>query len=186
MNGSDVDKTLMQLKCMLNRNEFPDEAISFEYGNTLLHLLMQTNSPFAKECIKVLCQKGKVNINAQNQFKETALMTAIDNYQTLESSKDKLNSIDNIFALLDFSPDVNILDDNNQNVLHRICQSDCVILLSKFLELNTNINQKDSLGKNPIEYLPTDALNKMRKYYENYALSKKLKLNITETLKGVL
>lgn len=186
LNGSDVDKTLMQLKCMLNRNEFPDEAISFEYGNTLLHLLMQTNSPFAKECIKVLCQKGNVNINAQNQFKETALMTAIDNYQTLESSKDKLNSIDNIFALLDFSPDVNILDDNNQNVLHRICQSDCVILLSKFLELNTNINQKDSLGKNPIEYLPTDALNKMRKYYENYALSKKLKLNITETLKGVL
>lgn len=70
--------------------------------------------------------------------------------------------------------------------IKKICQSDCVILLSKFLELNTNINQKDSLGKNPIEYLPTDALNKMRKYYENYALSKKLKLNITETLKGVL
>lgn len=186
INGTNTDTTLQYLKLLLNRDSLPKELQTFEYENSLLHILMQTNSPLTKECIKILCRKDGVNIDAQNQFKETPLMLAAENYLMLNNAKDKLICIDNILTLLDFSPNVNILDDNKQNVLHRICQSDCVILLSKFLELDSNINQKDVLGKNPIEYLSENALNKMRKYYESYALNKKLKLNLTESLKRLL
>lgn len=181
------NSALCNLAFQLKRNKINDvQNIQLENGNYLLHQLMQICSPYTKECIKELCKKDKVDVNQLNQMKETPLMSALEKYATLSTTREKLNCIDNIFALLEFNPDINILDDNKQNVLHRICQSDCVILLSKFLELNSNINQKDVLGKNPIEYLTTDVADKMRTYYENYALSKKLKIDITNNIRRLL
>lgn len=179
------DETIIRLNLELRKNIKFNIGQILEDGNNLLHMISKIHSPYAKECIHFLCQNEKININAQNTFKETPLMVAIDSYQMANNTKEKLNCMDNINALLKYSPDVNILDDNSQNVLHRICQMDNTILLSKFLDLDTNINQKDKLGKNPIEYLVYDVTNKMRIYYENYALKKNLRLGLEETLRRI-
>lgn len=186
VNSVKKDESLLRLNLALRKNADLNIGKILEDGNTLLHLLSKVHSPYAKECIQFLCKTGKVDINAQNNLKETPLMVAIDSYQMANNAKEKLNCIDNIYSLLKHNPNVNILDENNQNVLHRICQMDCTILLSKFLELDTNINQKDKLGKNPIEYLSCDVTNKMRIYYENYALNKKLRLGLEGTLRRLI
>ena len=180
------DESLLKLNLALRKNAKFNIGQVLEDGSNLLHVLSKTHSPYAKECIQFLCQNEKLDINAQNNLKETPLMVAIDSYQMANNAKEKLNCIDNINSLLKYNPNVNILDENNQNVLHRICQMDCTMLLSKFLELDTNINQKDKLGKNPIEYLSCDVVNKMRIYYENYALNKKLRLGLEGTLRRLI
>lgn len=186
LNSVKQDESLLRLNLALRRNAKFNIGQVLEDGGNLLHVLSKTHSPYAKECIQFLCQDGKLDINAQNNLKETPLMVAIDSYQLANNAKEKLNCIDNINSLLKYNPNVNILDENNQNVLHRICQMDCTVLLSKFLELDTNINQKDKLGKNPIEYLSCDVANKMRIYYENYALNKKLRLGLEGTLRRLI
>lgn len=176
-NSRKQDDALIRLNLELRKNKGFQINKTLAGGNSLLHIISKVHSPYAKECIHLLCQNEKININAQNDLKETPLMVAVDSYQMANNTKEKLNCMDNINTLLNYNPDVNLLDDNSQNVLHRICQMDNTILLSKFLDLDTNINQKDKLGKNPIEYLVYEATNKMRIYYENYALNKNLRLD---------
>lgn len=140
----------------------------------IIHILAGLPHPFAKECIQKLCLNKIVDINSLNEFSETPLMSAIDAYVTAENVTEKYAVLDNIKVLVDNDVDIQALDENNQNILHRICMGDSVILLAKFLEKNININQKDKLGKNPIEYLSTNLSNKMRSYFEAYVIRHKI------------
>ena len=151
----------------------------------ILNILSTLNHPIANECIKKVCEIFPKKVNLKNEFGETPLMLSVDSYETAKNDFEKLCCINNINVLLANGADVNILDDNKQNVLHRVCQSNCLILLSKFLEKDVNINQKDVLGKNPLEYLSKEITNKMRNYFENYAREKGITLGIENILKGI-
>ena len=149
------------------------------------HLLAKTHNPLAMECLAKLFQNEPGLVNVLNDLEETPLMTAIDSYEFAKNDFEKQCCIDNINTIIENKADVNLTDTNGQNIMHRICQLESLYLISRFLDLNVNINQKDVLGKNPIEYLSKDITNKMRNYYENFARSKSLTLGIENILKGV-
>lgn len=191
-----LEQILNNLKNSNDKNEITNSLLDFLYilGNddfelekekNILHTLVGTDNPIAKECIEKYCKQFPNKVNEKNESCETPLMNAIDTYEYAQNDFEKLCRLNNIESLISAKADVNLLDDNKQNVMHRICQIDSLILLSKFLDLNTNINQKDLLGKNPIEYLSKDMANKMRNYYENYVISKNLTLGIEKIIKGV-
>ena len=167
------EKTLL-LQSLLKTLSLEEYNVSKIKNRNVLHKLARVPHPIAKECINKICLLDTNIINELNEHQETALMSAIDAYMCAENDREKLCILDNIKVLQDKNADVHLLDENNMNVLHRICFSDCVILLAKFLDLNVNINQKDKFGKNPIEYLSPKLSNKMRTFFETYAIKKKL------------
>lgn len=176
LDSKKQNETLILLNSELRKNKYMPSHVRFSDDNNILHLVSKIHSPFAKECINTICSQNMADINKTNDFQETPLMVAIDSYQTANNAREKLNCTSNIITLLKFKPDINMLDQNKQNVLHRICQMDNVILLGKLLDMDANINQKDITNSKPVEYLSTDPTDKMRIYYENYVLKKNLRL----------
>lgn len=151
----------------------------------ILHKLATINHPISKECIERFCKLYPDKINVPDSFGDTALLLSAETYAFAKNDFEKLCCINNIITLIDNGADVNILNSYKQNIMHSICKTDCLILLSKLLEANVNINQKDIIDRTPIEYLSKEITNKMRNYFENYARNKGITLGIENILKGL-
>lgn len=152
-------------------------------GAKMAQTIAGIDNPIATECIEKILSFAPKTVNSVNSFQQTLLMIAMDNFDYASDGYSKQCITDNIDTILEHNPDINKVDSNKQNVLHKICQLNCLYLLSRFLDLNANINQKDILGKNPVEYLSQDLSDKMRNYYENFAISKKLTLGFKNIIR---
>lgn len=135
--------------------------------NNILHLIAGIKSPYAKECIKLALDEG-YDINKQNKYGETPLIKALDSYLGAITTEEKIILMQNIKAILDANPNVDLTDNNKQGALHRVCQSGNPLLLMEILRLNPKINQVDSQGYTPFDYIPADTDNPMRKITNEY------------------
>lgn len=176
-SGCDIDKNTIQL----SKNAVLNTDIKFlkdGEGNNILHLAAISPSFFAKECISNAIEAG-IDINAMNYNNETPLMRALDAYLYCSDQEEKINLLQNIKLLLDNNPNVDLADNNKQSALHRICQSGNLILFNEILKLNPKLNQVDTMGKSPFEYIPVEADTPMymtaEKYLQNNKILKEIK-----------
>ena len=114
------------------------------------------------------------NLNAKNSYNETPLMCALNEYICSTDPEDKVNLLRNIIILLKASPDIDLIDNNKQSALHKVCQSGNAILLNEILKLNPKINQVDVLGKTAFEYIPQKNKNVMYYIAKEYLKSFKI------------
>ena len=136
-------------------------------GNNVLHLVAGVKSSYAKELIKLAIDEN-YDIDKQNQYGETPLIKALDSYLSAITTEEKIILMQNIKAILDANPNVDLTDINKQGALHRICQSGNPLLLIEILRLNPKINQVDSQGYTPFDYIPIDTDNPMRQIISEY------------------
>ena len=136
-------------------------------GNNVLHLVAGVKSPYAKELIKLAIDED-YDFDKQNQYGETPLIKALDSYLGAVTTEEKILLMQNIKAILDANPNVDLTDINKQGALHRICQSGNPLLLIEILRLNPKINQVDSQGYTPFDYIPIDTDNPMRQIISEY------------------
>ena len=174
INGENVDLEILQLtkNFFLNSNV---NKLKDSNNNSILHIVSQSTSPYAKECLKVALEKG-ADINSLNDDKETPLMSAVNAYLCTSSPEEKINLMQNIKLLLDNEPNVDLIDNNKQSVLHKLCQSGNLILFNEILKLNPKINQVDINGNTPFQYIPENANVPMyiaaREYLKNNKIIK--------------
>ena len=129
-------------------------------GNTPLHSLSKSSSPYAKESLKALIDGG-MNVDETNDLGETPLMIALDNYLCASTLEEKINIMQNIKLLLEYTKNIDIVDSNAQSALHRVCQTGNIILFNEIFKLNPKINQIDILGNTPFEYIPNEVKEPM-------------------------
>ena len=168
--GAKLEKSLIRLFCYLSHNT-PD----FEETQDLLQQLVQTNNPYAKECLIKLFKTQSIDINKQNSNGETPLILALKSYQEARTNKEKLANMQIVKCLLDFGANVDIADNNQQTALHQAVFSNNIILLNEVLRKHPNINYTDINGYNPIQYLSDDNEDPMCKVYNIYAQKRALK-----------
>ena len=174
INGENVDLEILQLTKNLFLN-MDVNRLKDNNNNSILHIISQSTSPYSQECLKVALEKGAY-INAMNNDKETPLMSAVNAYLCTSSTEEKINLMQNIKLLLDNEPNVDLVDSNQQSVLHKICQSGNLILFNEILKLNPKINQVDINGNTPFQYIPANANVPMyitaREYLKNNKIIK--------------
>lgn len=164
--SDDFNEAILQLSKNILLNQRLKLKTDSE-DNNILHLIAGIKSPYAKECIKLAIDEG-YDINKQNQYGETPLIKALDSYLGAVTTEEKIILMQNIKALLDANPNVDLTDSNKQGALHRICQSGNPILLMEVLRLNPKINQVDSQGYTPFDYIPAETDNPMRQITNKY------------------
>lgn len=142
-------------------------------GNTILHLIAQSNSKYASECLKAAIEQG-ANIDATNQFSETPLISALNEFLCATSTEDKINLLRNIKILLDANPNVDLVDDNKQSALHKICQSGNLILFNEILKKNPKITQFDINNNSAFEYAPLNVKKAMNIILKEYLSNNKI------------
>ena len=153
-SGNKADKEILQLTKNIILNQRA-QFLTDEEGNSPLHIAASSTSPFAKECLKIALNKG-FDINKMNNNQKTPLMSSVEAYLGADSIEEKIILMQNIKLLLDNAPNVDLTDDNEQSVLHLVCQSGNLILFNELLKLNPKINQIDKNGNTPFEYIPKD------------------------------
>ena len=155
LNGEKTDIEMLQLTKNLQLNDSAANLKDWN-NNSILHIAAQSPSPYAKECIKAALEKG-IDINAINENKETPLISAINAYILANSVEDQINLMQNIKFIFDAKPNIDLTDNNDQNALHKICQSGNLVLFNEILKFNPKINQIDINGKTPFQYIPENA-----------------------------
>lgn len=155
LDGENADEDILQITKNLHLNNSIADLTDWN-NNTILHIAAQSTSPYAKECLKAALEKG-MDINALNDDKETPLISAINAYICAGTTEKQIALMQNIKLLLDCEPNVDLVDNNKQSALHKICQSGNLILFNEILKLNPKINQVDINGNTPFQYIPTNA-----------------------------
>lgn len=155
LNGESIDENILELVKSFYINGYISRFTDGNH-NTILHLLAQSASPYAKECLKIALEKG-MDINALNDDNETPLISAVNAYYGVGTIEKQIALMQNIKLLLDSEPNVDLVDNNNQSALHKICQSGNLILFNEILKLNPKINQVDINGNTPFQYIPANA-----------------------------
>ena len=164
--NNDYNEVILQLSKNVILNPSLKSKTDSE-DNNILHLIAGIKSPYAKECIKLTLDED-YDINKQNKYGETPLIKALDSYLGAITTEEKITLMQNIKAILDANPNVDLVDSNKQGALHRVCQSGNPLLLMEILRLNPKINQVDSQGYTPFDYIPVDTDNPMRKITNEY------------------
>ncbi len=155
LDGENADENVLQITKNLHLNNSVTNLTDWN-NNTILHIVAQSASPYAKECLKVALEKG-MDINALNDDKETPLISAVNAYICAGTTEKQIALMQNIKLLLDAEPNVDLIDNNKQSALHKICQSGNLILFNEILKLNPKINQVDINGNTPFQYIPINA-----------------------------
>ena len=168
--GAELEKSLIRLFSYLCCNTLDEED-----ADEILWQLVQTNNPYAKECLIKILKTQPVDVNKQNSNGETPLILALKSYQEARTNKEKLANMQIVKCLLDFGANVDIADNNQQTALHQAVFSNNIILLNEVLGKHPNINYTDINGYNPIQYLSDDNEDPMCKVYNIYAQKRALK-----------
>jgi len=166
------DKELMMFyKNIYKRPEILHNIDSF--GDHALTSIAKSKSPYSNSCLKAALEKGG-NINLANYNKETPLICALNEFICSENLEDKINILRNIKLILESNPDVDMVDNNNQSALHKICESGNLILFNEILKHNPKINQVDIIGKTAFEYIPPEANATMYYVAKEYLKNSKI------------
>jgi len=168
LQSSNADSAVLNLtkNIILNPNLKTDIG-----GKNILQYISRTASSYAKECITAAIAAG-FDINERDNSGETPLIKALDAYLCSSRPEEKIILMQNIKVLLDAGADTDLTDNNGQGVLHRICQTGNPVLLKALLLHNPKVNQVDSQGLTPFDYIPADLENQMRIITNEY-LSRK-------------
>ncbi len=144
-----------------------------EFGDNALTSLAKSKSPYSTACLNAVLEKGG-NINLANGNKETPLICALNEFICTENLEDKINLLRKIKLILESNPDVDLVDENKQSALHKICESGNLILFNEILKHNPKINQVDITGKTAFEYIPPEANASMYYIAKEYLKNSKI------------
>ena len=142
-----------------------------DIGRNVIQLSMLGRDERIKTIISKALSKG-VDINAQNNFGQTALMTAIKNFITAEDNEEKMVDLSVIKFILEQNPDIDIQDKNKQSAFHLACMSTSVALLTLILSKDPHILLRDVKGKIGANYFKT---NEIKELYQKYTMGLALK-----------
>ena len=137
-----------------------------ELGRNIIQIALASRDERVKSIILKAIAKG-TNINAQNCFGQTPLMTAIKNFITADDDNEKFIDLSVIKFILDQNPDIDIQDKNKQTAFHLVCMSTVPVLLTLLLSKNPNILFEDVKGKRGADYFKTNEMKETFKKYLN-------------------
>ncbi len=166
------DKNVMMFYKNIFRNSQLAHSIT-AFGDHALTSLAKSKSPYATSCLNAVLEKGG-NINLANYNKETPLICALNEFICAENLEDKINLLRNIKLILESNPNVDLVDENKQSALHKICESGNLILFNEILKHNPKINQVDITGKTAFEYIPPEANTTMYYIAKEYLKNSKI------------
>lgn len=141
-----------------------DPELTDELGRNIIQIALASRDERVKSIILKAISKG-ANINAQNCFGQTPLMTAIKNFITANDDNEKFVDLSVVKFILDQNPDIDIQDKNKQTAFHLVCMSTVPALLTLILSKNPNILFEDVKGKRGADYFKT---NKMKETFKKY------------------
>lgn len=137
-----------------------------ELGRNVIQIALTSRDEGVKAIISKALSKG-VDINAQNKFGQTVLMTAIKNFITAKDDEEKMVDLSVIKFILDQNPNMDIQDKNKQTAFHFACMSKTPALLTLIFTKNPNILFEDVKGKRAANYLKTDEMKETYRKHIN-------------------
>ena len=155
------DQTIEQL--LKNQADIYDT--SEIQGNNSLHIAAEYYQA-SKDSMIILLKQNKLNINATNNYKETALHCA--------SRSDK--TVEKVDVLLNYGADINAKNISGKTPLHLAIDGKRLEVIKKLLERGAAINIKDKEGKSPEDYFNDPKISgEIRNVFKIYHLEQENK-----------